>query len=38
MTPFVVGFCAGIYVGTKYDCTTYIDKVEKFLQELPKKK
>ncbi len=38
MMPFMVGLCAGIYLGTKYDCEAYIDKVERFLQELPKKK
>ena len=38
MLPFVAGFCAGVYIGTKYDCEVYIEKVETFLQQLPKKK
>jgi len=38
MVPFFAGVLCGIYIGTRYDCETYVKKLEDCFKELPKKK
>ena len=37
MYRFLGGFCLGVYVGTKYNFTNYVDRIDKEWKTLYKK-